>query len=406
LANLPFGDYYLIANVSTAASFTDDPRRKPRSTPRVAYVRTFYPGTTEMADAEVVSVRNGEPFLSVDFSIHTVRLARVSGRLIAWSGTFHDGTHVALAPTRARGRGANQEFIGVSRVTSDGSFFIDAVPPGEYVLQARSVPLSSVNAVASTGRTDAITESDTAEFGTARLFIDGEDIVDLAVTMVRAGQVSGQVVLDGRPFRPRDPSKVVATAIPVDPDSFSGGAREEVIDRTGNFVIRGLVGEFVLRVRGLPKGVSFSRVEAGGADVTDLGVSVGGGQDFSDLAIVLTSQPSVLTGRVVPVRKVALQKTAVHVFSQESRQWELAATRYVAVARPDVDGAFQVRGLPPGRYFAVALDKPSTRPVDAAVLATLAKMATRVTIREGPNESLRLELQRTPDLLLDDPLLP
>jgi len=61
----------------------------------------------------------------------------------------------------------------------------------------------------------------------------------------------------------------------------------------------------------------------------------------------------------------------------------------------DQKGLFRFKNVAPGDYYAVALD--SVEPLDLAspdYLATLARTATRATVREGQPVSLTLTLPR------------
>jgi hypothetical protein len=71
-------------------------------------------------------------------------------------------------------------------------------------------------------------------------------------------------------------------------------------------------------------------------------------------------------------------------------------TRYLRVVRPDQDGRFRIRGLPPGSYEATAIESlEQGRQFVPDVQARLRDTARRFTVREG--ETLALDLKLTPD---------
>ena len=45
----------------------------------------------------------------------------------------------------------------------------------------------------------------------------------------------------------------------------------------------------------------------------------------------------------------------VVVFARDSQRWT-NASRYLGGGRPNQDGVYKVRSLPPGDYYAIALD--------------------------------------------------
>ena len=80
------------------------------------------------------------------------------------------------------------------------------------------------------------------------------------------------------------------------------------------------------------------------------------------------------------------------VFAVDRSKWG-PYSRFVSLVRTNQDGRFTRRGLPPGRYFAVALeyleDGDETNP---ELLAQLQPSATRVTLVEGETRTVELEM--------------
>ena len=72
-------------------------------------------------------------------------------------------------------------------------------------------------------------------------------------------------------------------------------------------------------------------------------------------------------------------------------------TRFIRSSRPDQDGRFKVRGLPPGRYVAVALDyiEPGEE-TNPETLEQLRSRGTSITVREGEMRALDLKVAAGP----------
>ena len=81
------------------------------------------------------------------------------------------------------------------------------------------------------------------------------------------------------------------------------------------------------------------------------------------------------------------------VFSDDPQKLTLAQNRWMSSARPDQDGRYRVTSLPPGRYFAIAVDYVAQGEwQDPDWLARAAKKATTFTLDEGTNKTLDLKL--------------
>ena len=60
-------------------------------------------------------------------------------------------------------------------------------------------------------------------------------------------------------------------------------------------------------------------------------------------------------GQITDEKGAAVADGTVVVFPSEAEKWT-EDSRFVRSARPDQEGKFQIRGLPPGEYLAVALE--------------------------------------------------
>ena len=83
------------------------------------------------------------------------------------------------------------------------------------------------------------------------------------------------------------------------------------------------------------------------------------------------------------VQQKPIFESRVVIFGQQPAQWG-PHSRVVKTAETDLDGRFQMTGLLPGKYFAIAvayLDDGAW--LDGEVLTRLATSATPVTIAAG-----------------------
>ena len=80
------------------------------------------------------------------------------------------------------------------------------------------------------------------------------------------------------------------------------------------------------------------------------------------------------------------------VFAEDPAKWTLPLNRWTASSRPDQDGRFKFSNLPPGAYYAIAVEYVAQGEwSDPEWLARAAKKATRFTLDEGAVEDARPE---------------
>jgi hypothetical protein len=241
---------------------------------------------------------------------------------------------------------------------------------------------------------EPLTNAKGLEFASVPVTVSAEDVTDLTVTVAPAGRLSGRVKLNGAVYRPSG-DKVLVAAVRAGPEAIAVAATQELIQKDGTFSINGIIGPFVLRIKQLPPPAALARVEIGGVDVTDTGLTVQPRDDISDIDIVLTDAGTLLIGRAVSgSQQTPTGNCIVVVFAADSTRWSLPDTRHVTSVRPDRDGAFRVAGLPPGRYLAVAVSNvDGERPTEPSYLKSVSKSATLVTLVNGQSNTVTLPLQ-------------
>ena len=82
----------------------------------------------------------------------------------------------------------------------------------------------------------------------------------------------------------------------------------------------------------------------------------------------------------------------VALFSQDRAKWK-GTTRYFALGRPGDDGGFKVATLPPGDYYAIALDAiDASGWLEPTVLEGWTRVAATFTLTPGDTRALTLRL--------------
>ena len=82
-------------------------------------------------------------------------------------------------------------------------------------------------------------------------------------------------------------------------------------------------------------------------------------------------------------RGTPITEYTVLAFSQDEALWR-AQSRQIMTTRPDQNGKYQLRGLPPGRYYVVAVDPAEQGEwFEPAYLTAHVSGATSVLLAEG-----------------------
>jgi hypothetical protein len=399
---LPPGDYYVSASLRGAALEMMDMELMmvgdasanagpTASTPRSGYASTYYPGTTNVSEAQKITIGAGHEAANADFSLAPVRLARITGIVLGSDGKPLEGAAISVVP-------AARELSGLplgpstARSTKDGSFTLNSVPPGEYVLQARTVQTFSSTQGDSMMFTRAtIAGGGDSEFGSTPLSIGGEDVSNVVLSTTKGGTVTGQVTLDGP--KPPSLSSIRITSVPVDTDGPSIGGAFGPLKEDGSFELKGLAGQRIIRLASAPPGWIVKSVKLNGNDITDTGADFKPGETTSGLEIELTRRTTAITGSVTASDGSMLKDYTVVVFAESPELWRMPLTRWVNGTRPDQDGRFKLQNMPSGNYFAIAVEYlPQGEWGDPDLLERLKARAKRFSLEDGATHTLDLKL--------------
>lgn len=375
------GEYYVSALLRALPA--DD------TTDSTGYAPTYYPGTGSVTEAQPVALGVSEE-ASITFALLAVRTARVSGSVVTSTGLpLANGMVTLLAPDAA---GAAPMMFGTgNRIRGDGSFVLSNVAPGAYTLTATN----GGPGVRGGGGGEL-------EMGMLPITVAGDDVTGVTVVTGRGATVTGTVVATQGSSTTLNRSGLQVTTQVVGGGLAGfpglgggvGGFGGRNVTEDGTFTLTNLFGSRLIRLNGLSQEWMLESVIVDGRDVTDRPVELAPNADLTGARIVVTDRVTEVSGSVATADgKSASRDFTVIVFPDDEGRWA-APSRYVRSARPDQQGLFKIRALPPhDRYLAVAVDYlEQGEETDAELLASLKGQATALRLRSGDTATVSLKL--------------
>jgi hypothetical protein len=365
LFGLAPGQYYLSATLRGAPALFEV------SDDRSGYAPTYYPGSSDVASAQRVSVATGQSVADLTISLVPARTARLSGTVLD-----AEGRRVVTGAVTALPRGSLMPMVpSVGQVRPDGTFSIAGVPPGDYVLRSMGPGAPGM-------------------WFTATVTVAGQDVTGIELVPERPVTASGRLIVDaGSGGQAPVPATLQLRFEPLQMEDMMAMASilPAAVKDDLSFEVKALSGRMVLRVTTPDQAWGLKSVRHRGADVTD-GIDISQGDDLSGLEVEITNQRPDVSGLVTTAKGERAGNYTVVIFPQDRERWA-NAMRYIAVGRPDQEGRFRIRTLPPGDYQAVALEyvEPGQW-MDPEFLDGVRHLARGFSLGEGETKTLDLRL--------------
>jgi protocatechuate 3,4-dioxygenase beta subunit len=370
------GEYSLVASPLSFGGITD-------SDDRSGYAPSYYPGTPNIGEAQSVHVAVGETVTTLVITLAPARMARVRGIAFDVSGhLLRAGSVMAMPRVGAAVVGRAGGAIG-----PDGSFIISNLPPGEWILQASLPPPPA---------------GEQPKVPAAFITVQGDDLDGVVLAPMEPATLSGRIVFDN----PAAASALGSSAVRIGfilrdalPMLPIGRARPAQVNDDFTFTLETAPGRAIVRAGATGSGQwSLKAVRHRGVDVTDGGFELLPGQVVDGVEVELTNATQVVSGLVTNDKGEVVTDATVYLFSQDRDRW-FPPTRFAATAPVDQNGRYVLRTLPPGNYYAIAVEYLDTnrRSGDVQYLEDLSTEASRFTLRENETKTLDLSLSEPAD---------
>jgi len=342
LFGLPAGEYYLIIGVV----------RETRAT------SFYYPGTQDLADAEVIRLKKGSEFRAADFRLPALLTsgAKITGVI---NSEFELRQPPSLSGASVRSPDMEAYLALVKAYNEAKTASVGAlIPRDKRVMETNPFALEVPNTAPDRNRNfqlqnvpngayDLVFVDRSANVQSEPISIDvrNKDLLDLPVR-IRRVEVTGQISLKGNATA----MPLAAITVELQPVHRFYTLPPVTVGSAGGFTMSNLSsGLYALVLSGLPPDAYVADVRVGGRSVKPAEfVLPGGKQEFE---IVLDPSGASIDGVAEDGSKQAVAGAQVVLIPASLNQGDKSPYR-IAIA--DNAGAFLLRGLPPGEYRVLA----------------------------------------------------
>jgi hypothetical protein len=329
----------------------------------------FFPGTLSLDEAEAIRIDAGQSQEGMDFTIRGIETHRVSGRV---SGLQNEkNIELSLEPVFAVRASVLLQKVGLQ---ADGSFYLDNVPPGSYVIRLRSsASLPTVHQLAA-----------------LRVDVGHTNVNGVSVIAVPPVEVSGHVLSEASPLS--DLSQVKVTLRPVAFEA-SSEIKRATVSKDGAMSFSSCdAAKYLVRVLP-PAGFYVASVEFNRQDALSHIIDLSNGTS-GDLVVKVAMGSAELGGRIqtdaTAPPAVVLAKT-VMLFADS---WSPEVTADVP-SYYSKDGNYTFTSQAPGRYAIVAVEwSDGSWPLrhEPELIRYFQSKGTKVELKVGDHQQMDVPL--------------
>jgi hypothetical protein len=378
----------------------------PSSDGRVfAYQSLYYPAATSSAQASIVTLPSGEERPGLDLQLKIVQTVRVSGTVTGPDGPA-GSVGVRLLSTEVDELGGGAGFETATAATApDGTFTFLGVPSGQYVARVVKQPRPPMPAgmgdnpimqLAFGVAGGAASASAVTLYAQASIGVSTTDVSGVSLALAEGVKVSGRVEFDGA-APPPTPQQLQTMTVTLTPAGGNIGASPAPgrVGQDAQFKTPGYpAGRYYVAPGGRGAPWALRSAVAGGRDVLNEPLELRDA-DVTDVVITYTDKVTQINGAVHAPAGATASATTVILFPADYRNWIAKGMnpRLTRTALVPKAGTFTLGNLQPGEYLLAALDDADVpENQDAAFYDALARVGSRVALREGEKPTQNLEI--------------
>lgn len=313
LFDLTPGRYYISASYGNQAA------------KNTTYSLTYYPGVVDPSTASPITVRPGDEFPGVDFSVQTVTAFHVRGRVTGIPSSYQINDVYVQVVSNKKSKQVFASGGGTNVSDAHGDFDIPNVGPGSYHMSA--------------GLNDHGMQYQAQQ----EIQVSDSDVNGVVLALVPTATIHGSVHAEGSVDFSKLNIDVVPPGGPVpirDPNP---------VNSDGTFVIKDILdGSYKIQLAGLPPNAYLKGATLDGQDVLESGFTVANGQaPGSMLDIVVSASGGRISGVVMLDGNPADDARVTVAPADESK---LGEPSWFKDGTTDQNGNFLIPGIRPGKY--------------------------------------------------------
>ncbi len=331
----------------------------------------------------------------MDFALQRVSTAQVSGVVTRPDGSPAGGATLQMTAVASNAPFSSDAPAPINATaSSDGSFRISQVTPGDYRLIAKApVAISPPPAPGAGGFVVSPGNTQPSLWSQSDVSVTGSDITGLRLSLAPGITIIGTVTFDGTSKPPTDLTKIQVwlkmpnlPQRPGTPITSIAFVLPTFVRPNGSFEIANVVPgsyELVVSIASLTAGWSARSAMMGERDLLDGQSEISREAAASGLAITFTDHQAELSGTLQSDSGAPAADVFVVVYAADRKFWGPAARRVRAV-RPDADGHYSIADLPPGDYLMSAVvDIDQDEWQNPAFLDTLVGTSVKISLGDG-----------------------
>jgi hypothetical protein len=381
LKKLNPGKYYISAELERTAE--KSPAQKKRAASKATeapdipvpapagFVRTFYPSALDVQAATPLEIMPGQPATEANIRLQRSTTYQVAGRVAQIDGALGRAT-VLLSPRDT----LDSNVLGMStRLADDGTFQVKNVLPGSYTLW--------LIGTYSPGESSSNSQGGFRLLGRQDIDVSASDVAGVVLSLTPPVNLTGHVTAEG--IASQRLSQLRVNFVPAG-QVMLGTFQSAAVDGDGNFVVQNLApGTYSVRVNNPPAGTYLKELTYNRQDVTASGldVSLGGA---GEIGVTLRAGAAEVDGTIQGGNGAPVGPGTIVVLVPD----DVASDGYGTLTASVSGDTFAIQNVPPGHYYAFAVDHWNSVWQNADFLREIQREGTSIEMEENARTQIQL----------------